>query len=262
MTAAWKYLAFARIAAREANRERGELLGRAAFFGVILGVFSALWSSAIDAGTGFDADTRRQMVWYLAVTEWIVLSTPLLHVGIQDDVRRGDIVYQLGRPVSYVGAMLARGVGQLVVRLTWLGVAAVGWAWLFSGHLPDVQSAVWLVPLGLLAATSLCLLYLLVGLAAFWIHEVNSLYWMTQKLTFILGGLMLPLSLYPVWLRDLARATPFANILEGPASMLLAAAPWSAGELSLRLLAWSALFMAVAVAVLRRAAATLQPSGG
>jgi ABC-2 type transport system permease protein len=202
------------------------------------------------------------MVWYLAVTEWIMLSAPLLHVAIQEDIRRGDIVYQLGRPISYVGAVLARGVGQLAVRLAWLGVAAVIWAFVFSGSLPDASVVLVLAPLGLLAANLLCVIYVLVGLTAFWIHEVNSIYWVVQKFTFILGGLMLPLSFYPAWLRDVARATPFANILEGPAALLLESPPWSAVELSLRLVAWSALLIAVAILVLRRAVAMLEPGGG
>ncbi len=262
MTRWSKYLAFVRIAAREANEQRGEMLGRVAFFGVILGVFSALWAAAAKTGIGFDLQTRHRMVWYLAATEWIVLSVPMLHITIQEDVRRGDIVYQMGRPVSYVGVVLARGLGQLCVRSPWMGAAAFLWAFLFSGAPPNLRATLTMVPLGFLAANLLCVVYVLVGLTAFWLHEVNGVYWVTQKLTFILGGLMLPLSFYPAWLRDLARATPFSNILEGPAALLASSPPWSAGELLLRLLAWGGAFVALAFWMLRHAARTIEPGGG
>lgn len=45
-----RYGAFARIARRQAQRERAELYGRMAFFGVILLVFSALWQAIAESG--------------------------------------------------------------------------------------------------------------------------------------------------------------------------------------------------------------------
>ena len=44
-----------------------------------------------------------------------------------------------------------------------------------------------------------------IGLSAFWIVDTSPVYWIWQKLAFVLGGLLLPLELYPDWLRALAR---------------------------------------------------------
>src|SRR5438105_11372321 len=96
-----KYGAFARIAAAHERRARGELIGRVLFFVVVLGVFSSLWRAAAEAGMSVAGDPKA-LVWYLAMTEWILLSTPVVHVEIQEAVRRGDVICQLGRPVSYV----------------------------------------------------------------------------------------------------------------------------------------------------------------
>jgi ABC-2 type transport system permease protein len=52
-------------------------------------------------------------------------------------------------------------------------------------------------------------LYVLVGLAAFWMRRVLPAMLIMQKLSFILGGLVAPISLYPDWLFDVAKATPF-----------------------------------------------------
>src|SRR5215471_8402043 len=90
-----KYGAFLRIAAARATRERGEIYGRMVFFAVILGVFSSLWRAATEAGIPVAADPKA-LVWYLAVTEWIGLCAPLMHVEVQEAIRRGDIACQLG----------------------------------------------------------------------------------------------------------------------------------------------------------------------
>src|SRR6478609_10664487 len=116
-----KYAAFSRIAATQARSERYELYGRMAFFAVILGVFSSLWRAVAEAGMPIAADPK-SLVWYLAATEWILLSAPPIHIQIQEAVRRGDVVYRLGHPASYVVAEFAGALGLLAVRAPFLGL--------------------------------------------------------------------------------------------------------------------------------------------
>ena len=118
MTAAQvaKYAAFSRIAATQARRERGELYGRVVVFRRHpRRVLEPVARGRAKPGCRSAADPRA-LVWYLAVTEWILLSAPPIHIEIQEAIRRGDVVYRLGRPVSYVGAEFAEGLGLLAVR--------------------------------------------------------------------------------------------------------------------------------------------------
>ena len=263
MKSATKYLAFARVAATEALTERSELYGRIAFLGVLLGVFTALWRAVAEAGMPVAA-APNEMVWYLSTTEWIVLSSPMLFLQIQEDVRRGDVTYQLLRPVSYIGAMLARGAGMLCVRLPVIGVAAFAWAYAFTGTAPSLQSLLVLAPVAFLAALLLTSLHLGIGLAAFQLAEVSPLYWVTQKALFVLGGLMLPLEVYPAWLRTIAASTPFPSMLASPAGLLLGPAPLLLEVLALvlRLLLWLSVTLFVWSALFRRATRSLELGGG
>ncbi len=263
MKTAAKYLAFARVAAVEALTERSELYARVVFLGVLLGVFTALWRVVAAAGMPLSA-APNDMVWYLSTTEWIVLSSPMLFIQIQEDVRRGDVTYQLLRPVSYVGAMLARGAGMLCVRMPALGAAAFTWAYVFTGTLPNA-SVLWvLVPVAFLAALLLTSLHLGIGLAAFQLAEVSPLYWVTQKALFVLGGLMLPLEVYPEWLRRLASSTPFPSMLASPAGLLLGPSPLplEVAALALRLALWLSLTLFVLSVSFRRAVRSLELGGG
>lgn len=263
MSRALKYLAFARVAAAEALTQRSELYGRIAFLGVLLGVFTALWRAVAEAGMPLGA-APDEMVWYLSTTEWIVLSSPMLFLQIQEDVRRGDVTYQLLRPVSYVGSMLARGVGMLCVRLPAVGVAAFAWAYAFTGTIPPARALLILLPVGFLAALLLTSLHLGIGLAAFQLTEVSPLYWVTQKALFVLGGLMLPLDVYPAWLRTLAWATPFPSMLASPAGLLLGPAPLplEVAALSLSILLWLGVTLFLWSALFRRAIRSLELGGG
>src|SRR5688500_18244723 len=215
-----KYLAFARVAAVEALHERAELYGRVLFFGVLLGVFSALWRAVAEAGMPLAAE-HHELVWYLAATEWILLSTPQRQQDIQEEVRRGDVAYQLARPASFARGQLAQCWGALLVRAPVLGAAALVWLYLFTGSLPDLRALCWLAPFGLLASAVLAQLVVALGLLSFWLTDATPLYWVATKLLVVVGGLMLPVELAPQWLQVGAGLRPFPPLLSEPAGVVL-----------------------------------------
>ncbi|HJZ77030.1 MAG TPA: ABC-2 family transporter protein [Vicinamibacterales bacterium] len=259
--AALKYVAFARIAAARARRDRGELYGRMLFFAVILGVFASLWRAIADAGMPIAADPR-QLVWYLATTEWIILSAPPIHVDLQESIRRGDVVCCLGRPVSYVGSAFAEALGLLAVRAPLLAATAWICAFAFTRWMPPVASLAWTLPFGFAAAALITGMHLWIGLLTFWLDDVSPVFWVAQKLLFVFGGLMLPIELYPNAMQAAAALTPFPTMLAGPASFVLRQNGGGSATLAVRMSAWG---VVTAVAVwyeFRRAHGTLTINGG
>src|SRR5262245_62323144 len=166
-----KYAAFVNVAAVKALNEPGELYGRVVFFAVILGVFTSLWRAVAEAGMPLASD-QRTLVWYLAATEWIVLSAPPVHFDLQESIRRGDVACQLGRPVSFAGAAFAEGLGLLAVRAPVLGATAFACAWWFTSWTPLLAVFLRVVPLGIVAAAVITLLCVAFGLVSFWVQDV------------------------------------------------------------------------------------------
>jgi len=234
-----KYWAFVRVGVVRALNERGELYGRLLFLPIILGVFYELWSAVGEAGMP-TASAPHDLVWYLAATEWVVLSPPLIFNDVQEDVRRGDIACALPRPISYLGSMFCQGMGMLAVRAPVLGLGLFACALAFTRVLPEPSDVLWVAAFGLAAMGFIVACYLLLGLAAFWLDDVTPLYWIWQKSLFLLGGLMVPLELYPEWFRELGSFTPFPSLLSGPASALTTHVTTPAGiALATQLLSWS-----------------------
>ena len=256
-----KYVAFARISATHGRYNRTELYGRMAFFVVILGVFASLWRATREAGLAIAADPKR-LVWYLASTEWILLSAPLMHVDVQEALRRGDVAYHLGRPVSYVGATFAQGLGFVVSRSPLLAATAFLCAFTFTGWVPPWRALAAVVVFGSIAIALLTALHLAIGLGAFWIGEVTPVFWVWQKLLFVFGGLMLPIQLYPPVMQRLAALTPFPDILAGPASFVLDGQAVAAPVLVVRLALWCAATTAVVQWMYARARRSLTVNGG
>jgi ABC-2 type transport system permease protein len=257
-----KYTSVGATAIREALSERGALAGRVAFYAVILLIFSKLWAVVAERGALAGASSR-ELLWYLAVTEWVVLSLPLIHLQIEQDVRRGDIAYLLPRPISYVGARMAESGGDFLLRAAVLAIAGCAFASALAGGLPDDPRGLLLaLPLGLLAGYVGICFHAAVGLCAVWLQDCSPVYWIWQKCAFLLGGLMLPLEVYPDWLRAIALWTPFSALLHGPGRMAFGWQPERAAWTALALVFWGAVATAFLVWVHARAMRALEVNGG
>lgn len=256
-----KYLAFATLGFRQARTEPGELLGRAVFFALILGVFSAVWRAVAESGVSA-ARQPAEMLWYLAVTEWILMSAPSVQFEIEEDIRRGDVAYQIARPASWLGARMAHALGALAVRAPVMLVVACAAAWTVAGSPKRPVGLAVAIALGLVAAMIMTLFHVSIGVAAFWLGDVAPAYWIWQKLLFVLGGLLLPLQFYPALFVRVARLTPFPALLGGPASLATGEPLMPVGVLALTLALWALMGWLIARAAFGRAVRRLHVNGG
>jgi ABC-2 type transport system permease protein len=262
-----KYVGIAVLSARHRLEERAALYGRILFFFLILLIFTRLWRAVLDpaapaAGATGSPQSAASYVWYLAITEWIMLCQPALHLDIEADVRNGDVAYHLARPMSYAGAKLAEGFGEMALRWVVLGASGILFARLLCGEWPSAAGLGLAALVGCLASIVLLLSYAAIGLSAFWIHDCTSVYLIWQKLCFALGGLMVPLSIYPEWLRQIALHSPFAALLYGPGQLVMVPDAALALGWASTLLAWGALFLLVVLSLERLGRKTLTLHGG
>jgi len=257
-----KYVAVFRIALRQRRRESLLLFSRAAFLVLLTMVFARLWQAVLPTRPDTNLSAV-DCVWYLTVTELVLLSQPRIWLDIERDVRTGEIAYHLTRPASYVGFKLAEGLAEL--SMAWLVLAGVGLpaAYLLAGELPhDPRSLLVALPLALLASLLSLLCNTLIGLSAFWIVDCSPVQWMWQKTGFVLGGLFVPLALYPGWLRTIALVTPFSAMLHGPGSTVFQVDLASALRAALTLCGWIAIALTLLVVFYQRGLRSLNVHGG
>lgn len=257
-----KYFAVAALTLRQRLDERAVLITRALLLWLFVLIFSRLWSAVLPP-SGARTHGATEYVWYLAITEWIMLSQPQLYLEIEREVRSGEIVYHASRPISYVGDKLAQTFAELALNLSVLGGAAFVSAYVLGGGLPsDPRGLVLSLPLAMLASVLLALIHTLIGVAAFWLLDCAPVYWIFQKCCFVLGGMLVPLELYPRWLHAVALASPFSALLHGPGSMALGYDPALCWTTALRLGLFLALAYALSPWLARRGLRTLDIHGG
>ncbi len=201
-----------------------EVVFRSLFLIVLVFVFGQLWKTTYSARGvsllgGFSMNA---MIWYLAVAETIATSIPPLTRRIDEDVRSGRLAYLLSRPNSYVLYNFAQYLGERLVRFCINGVVAACMALLLAGppHFTWMGVLAW----PFVTFLALCIdfvAYFAIGLLAFWTEDTNSFNIIYSRLTLVLGGVLVPLEVFPQPLRGIAQALPFSAILYGPARTLV-----------------------------------------
>lgn len=258
-----KYLFFIQIGFKQGFAEKGATLGRLGFYAIILLIFSRIWTVTYAVMPEQQESNPTDLLWYLAITEWIVISTPLVYLQIEKDVRSGDIAYFLNRPVSYVGMKIFEGFGHQLFRMCVLGLAGIFFAGFLSGGLPThLNHLILIFPLGVLAGLISILFQASVGLTAFWIQDATPIFWLWQKCWFVLGGLMIPLSFYPASLRVFSEWSPFSALLYWPAHAALSG-NINEGLVGLGLLIfWGFWAIALLLTLYKRGVRVLNVNGG
>ena len=262
MIAAGKYLAFARASARRCAAERSLLVGRTVFLGVIMFCFSRVWA-VLGPRESLPGIGPRELIWYLAVTEWVVLSAPQVYLSIESEVRSGDFACRLVRPVDYIGGQVSEALGEALLRMAVLGPAGAIYAYVLAGGLPaDPRGLLLAVPLAVLGVLVAVLSMAAIGISAFWIVDTTPCFLVWQKAVFTLGGLLFPLEIYPGWLQRIAHATPFPLMCWTPGIQALGFAPRAALAGALEALVWIGLLTGLLAFLSARARARLTVSGG
>jgi ABC-2 type transport system permease protein len=254
-----------RTAARQQWVYRAELAMRAVQMVLFMGVFMALWTSAfaVSGRAELSGYSLADMVWYLAMTETITLSSSRVFVEISEAVKAGDLAYTLARPLSYPFYQVANSLGNSAPRfllnlLTGAVVVGLGTGQL-AGDLPGLLAFLGMAALALLLDA---LIAVLIGLLAFWIEEVMPVFWIYQKLLFTVGGLFLPLEMFPAWLQQAVKWLPFQFVAYVPARAFVAFEPAFVLRGAAGQMAYVVAFAALVVLVWRRAQRRLVVHGG
>lgn len=241
-----------------------DLIARALTAVMFAWVFFHLWRAAYGStGQGtLSGLTLHDTLWYLVVAEAIVLSRPRTAVGIAESVKSGEIAYLLNRPYHFLLYQASVGIGDAILRIGLNLLAGGAVIWALAGPPPDPIG--WpMVVAGVVLGwgVDFCMTAM-IGLAAFVTEEVSSFEWIYRKFVLLLGGVLIPLDLFPGWLRDVALALPFASAVYGPARLFVSPDMSRFIHLMLAQAAWLGALGLVLSLLYRRAVGWLTVNGG
>lgn len=200
-----------------------DFLSSAIFVALILFIFTSLWKTIYGAGddliVGF---TINMMMWYMVMTESIVVSAgrPIEEIG--EEIQSGQIAQHLNKPYNYLLFKYCAMIMQVVLRFVLTFAIGSVVVLIFLGGLKVQLIHVPFIALIVLLALTLHLaIMIFLGVLVFWTEDAHSIHFVYQKIVFVLGGMLVPLEIFPAWLEQISRMLPFSYIAYYPAKLFV-----------------------------------------
>lgn len=188
---------------------------------IFLNLWTYMYSDPNELINGYD---MYQMIWYVIVTEilWSVLSGRKLCRKIIEDVKGGNIAYNINKPYSYIGYALSQHLGGAFLRLILFIILGLFTGLLFMGRFPSINAIEILVVLVsmILATIISTLIIIFIGLFSFIIEDSNPIYWVYSKLILVIGTIF-PIEYFPVYLQGIMKYSPIYVVSYGPAKLFV-----------------------------------------
>lgn len=260
-----KYLQVTKITMESSLVYIWNFLSKNVFFIFIMFIYMMLWRNIYgQKGGTIGGLTLNQMIWYLIITELVTLSRTDVHTQVNEDVKSGNIAYLLTKPYNYVLYCFSYFAGEVGVKLLTNGVIGIVIGMIYAGSLNDFAfSHLPFILLSLLAGCCInFFIYMILALSSFWFEENTPFFWIYSKLIFTLGGMLMPVELFPLWLQKIAGYLPFAYVTYVPARLTV---DFNFGDFyrqfSVQLI-YLAVFFTLSMLLYRRGARNLNVNGG
>ncbi|MGG1553792.1 ABC transporter permease [Paenibacillus ferrarius] len=264
LTKTLKYMWIGRITIRNQLAYIVDFLVRSLFLLLILYIFLQLWRTtyAGEGSSSIAGFTFRQLMWYLIVTESMTLACPSLCTRLEEEVKSGDVAFKLARPVNFLAYYYVEYMSEAIVRFGVNAVIGGTLGLLLLGPPHSLAGFVWL-PVTAFAGFSLnFMLNMCIALSAFWVEETRGLEFVYNKFLFTVGGMLMPIELFPDVLQRIVRWLPLQGVVYTPAKTAVALNISQLPVMLLMQLGWIALFGVVAALIYRRGVTKLHVNGG
>lgn len=218
------------------------------------------------ASSALQPMTLSQAVTFIWIGQGLFLLLPWnIDKEIEVQVRSGQVVYELARPVDLYWLWFSRSFALRLIPALMRSVVMYPVAYCFFGMaLPMSLSTFFLFLLSMSFAVLLAsAITTAVMLTLFWTISGEGLLRLLPQITFLFSGLVVPLPLFPEWLQPLMLVQPFRCIIDIPSRIYTgmispeAALPWIAFQMG-----WLFLFILLGRWMATRSVRHLVVQGG
>ena len=247
------FIGAAKIGFKHIISEQLPLLGSFIMFAVLVVAYSGVfrWIPAEDLAA--HNLTYVQMVWYIAVTEFVLFCGSFAHFkDLQHDIQTDQIHLELLRPCPVWIVRLGEWSGQYVARFSALVIPCFALTFYESGlHGLALTSILGIVASLPVAGSMLLVCNFMLGVSCLWLKQAEPAYWIWQKSLFLLGALLWPLALYPSLFGKLVWLTPFPAILAVPGGWITSSDTQNHVQGAICQMFWLVIFILLAIAANR-----------
>ena len=258
-----KYLHIGRISFKNNLAYKTDFLVGSLFIALIIFILINLWQTMYADRAVIEGFTITMMIWYLVMTESIVTSPGRVIEQMGDEIRSGDIAQKLNKPYNYVlfhyAESMAKSAQRFVLTFLFGGIVTL----LLIGPLTfNLNHFFPILLVVILALTLHFTLMALISVFALWLEDSKSMHFIYQKVVFVLGGMLLPLDIFPDWLASIGKSLPFSFIAYLPAKLFVGFNWNDFLILIAKQIGWILIFVACTIIVYRISFKRISINGG
>jgi ABC-2 type transport system permease protein len=158
---------------------------------------------------------------------------------VEEEIKRGDILMYLTRPINYFGVRLARQLGKFIA----MGIVFIPFLYIFAfwmgGTWLPIERFIPGLFLATLGGVVVFQIYHIMGLLSFWFEETWGFRRAIMVTSWLFSGTMIPLQLLPDFIQQISSILPFQYQAAIPAQFILKQAGLAQlAEATLILLTW------------------------
>ncbi|MBI5220258.1 MAG: ABC-2 family transporter protein [Candidatus Liptonbacteria bacterium] len=220
-----KYLAVARVNYFTSVNYLVNVASRGLVVALRVWIFAQLYRATynLSGEESIGGLTLPMVIWGLMLTQSFQSATrPPVARLIEDEVKSGTLAYSLNKPVFYplfhCAGYLGRILPNILFNLAVGGLAALILVGPINWTVGGFILGLWLLFFGYILDF---LIFFIIGLLSFWIEDISAFIWIYSKAQLVLGGLILPISLFPEAIRKVAELTPFTQLYYGAARLMV-----------------------------------------
>lgn len=192
---------------------------------ILLYIFMNLWGYIYsDPDEVINGFTINQMLWYVTLTEvlWGIVSGRKFCRTIVEDVKGGNIAYNINKPYNYILYKLSSHLGLGFIKGIVYGILGLLVGYVFMREFPSVGAieALLVIVSAILSIVITTLMVITIGLLAFFIEDSNPVYWLYSK-TILIFSTLFPIEFFPVAIQKVLKYSPVFVTGYGPAKLFV-----------------------------------------
>lgn len=219
-----KYIQIYKATILENLQYVSNILIRLISFIIMIFMLFSLWQHIYqDTENTINGYTLSQMFWYVLITEgiWFGVRNKAFSYEISDNIKSGNIAYNINKPYNYVIYVIFKYLGDVTVKGIIFGIVVIFVGNVFIGNLNLSAIAIPFIFIALLLSILIhSIITISISLISFWIEDSTPFHWVYDKLILIFGTL-LPIEMFPKFLSPIISVLPTYAIMYGPAKLII-----------------------------------------
>lgn len=220
-----KYFEISKLTFLNSLAYKYDFIASSAFVALIIFILINLWKvvySTYGSNGLIEGFTINMMIWYLIMSESLSVSPGRVIEKIGDEIQSGEIAQYLNKPYNYILFKFAMNLGTTLLKFVTTLVIGGAVALLFVGgfHFQWQFFPFMLIAI-ILGLTLNFLMMAAIGVLGLWLEDTRGLNFIYTKLLFVVGGMLLPLDLFPPWLASICSKLPFSHIAYFPSKLFV-----------------------------------------